>query len=146
MEALRPTTPKLVNGRVREGAYAKAGTRHQGNSEGTPPRASAGTRGHSSSSDSWFLRGFRGRRLPRLPSLPASLLNGKEGVDGSSPSEALQKPRNRGFFGRLELHELQYAVVWSRLGAFRFKRPLTTPRIRTRSRRLDEAAFERHAD
>jgi hypothetical protein len=45
-------------------------------------------------------------------------LHGKEGVDGSSPSEGSAKAAQiAGFFGRLELHELQYAVgmepVWS---------------------------------
>jgi len=35
------------------------------------------------------LRGFRAREFPRLPALPASSLDGKEGVDGSSPSEGL---------------------------------------------------------
>ena len=32
-----------------------------------------------------------------MPAVPASLLDGKEGVDGSSPSEGLQNPRSRGF-------------------------------------------------
>jgi hypothetical protein len=42
------------------------------------------------SDDSFFLRGFRAPGLPALPALPASLLDGKEGVDGSSPSEGLK--------------------------------------------------------
>jgi hypothetical protein len=46
---------------------------------------------YSSSLDSLRLRRFRGRDFPRLPSLPNSELNGKEGVDGSSPSEGLPK-------------------------------------------------------
>ncbi len=51
----------------------------QGNTEGTPTRAPAGARGHSSSADCFFLRGFRARGFPRLPSVPASSLDGKEG-------------------------------------------------------------------
>jgi hypothetical protein len=47
------------------------------------------TSGHSFSAESFRFRRFRGRRDPRVPSLPASELNGKEGVDGSSPSEGL---------------------------------------------------------
>jgi hypothetical protein len=50
-----------------------------------PARAS--TTSYSSPGLSFFLRGFRARDVPRLPVLPASSLNGKEGVDGSSPSE-----------------------------------------------------------
>src|SRR5262245_60580257 len=69
----------------------------QGNTEGTPTRAPAGTRGYSSSSDSFFMRGFRTRGFPALPALPASLLDGKEGVDGSSPSEGLKRPANHDF-------------------------------------------------
>jgi hypothetical protein len=46
-----------------------------------------------------------------LPALPASLLDGKEGVDGSSPSEGSAKAAEiAAFFCRLDLHELQYAV------------------------------------
>jgi hypothetical protein len=59
----------------------------RGNTEGTSARPPAGTRAHSSSCDSFFLRGFRARGFPALPALPASSLDGKEGVDGSSPSE-----------------------------------------------------------
>jgi hypothetical protein len=43
--------------------------------------------GHSSPADSPGLREFFGLLDPRLPVFPASLLDGKEGVDGSSPSE-----------------------------------------------------------
>ena len=53
----------------------------------TPPRARASTTGHSSSDVSFFSRGFRARGFPAVPAVPASLLDGKEGVDGSSPSE-----------------------------------------------------------
>jgi hypothetical protein len=63
--------------------------RSSGNTEGTSHRARTSTRGHSSSGDSFVLRGFRARGFPALPALPASLLDGKEGVDGSSPSEGL---------------------------------------------------------
>ena len=61
--------------------------RGRGNTEGTRPRASAGTRDHSFSGDSFFLRGFRARGCPALPARSVSSLDGKEGVDGSSPSE-----------------------------------------------------------
>jgi hypothetical protein len=71
--------------------------RARGNTEGTPARARASTRGHSSSAVSFFLRGFRAREFPRLPALPASPLDGKEGVDGSSPSEGLKRPVNQRF-------------------------------------------------
>ena len=82
---------------------------------------------------------------PRVVESPN--LHGKEGVDGSSPSEGSAKAAQIAAFSVGQLHELQYAVgMEPGYGAFRFKRPLTTPRIRTRSRRLDEAAFERHAD
>jgi len=37
------------------------------------------------------LRVFRGRRDPPVPSRPVSLLDGKEGVDGSSPSEGFSE-------------------------------------------------------
>ena len=63
----------------------------QGNTEGTPARVRASSRSYSSALDPGDLRGFRGRQRPRSPSLPASALNGKEGVDGSSPSEGLEK-------------------------------------------------------
>jgi hypothetical protein len=54
-----------------------------------------GTRGHSPSGDSFFLHGFRARALPVLPAVPASLLHGKEWVDGSSPSEGFpESPAN----------------------------------------------------
>jgi hypothetical protein len=39
----------------------------------------------------FFLCGFRARGFPTLPALPASSLDGKEGVDGSSPSEGFTK-------------------------------------------------------
>src|SRR5205823_8859026 len=63
----------------------------QGNIEGTPAPARASTRGHSSTGDSFFLRDFRARGFPAVPAVPASLLDGKEGVDGSSPSEGSAK-------------------------------------------------------
>jgi len=60
-------------------------------------RTPAGTRDQSSSAVSPFLRGFLGRPLPRLPAFPAPDFDGKEGVDGSSPSEGFAKvPANRG--------------------------------------------------
>ena len=50
-------------------------------------RAQAFTPGYSSSADSLALRDLRAREFPPLPAVPASSLDGKEGVDGSSPSE-----------------------------------------------------------
>jgi hypothetical protein len=42
------------------------------------------------------LRGFRAGGFPAVPSPPASLLDGKEGVSGSSPEEGFAKiPANR---------------------------------------------------
>jgi hypothetical protein len=71
----------------------------QGNIEGTPARAPESTGGHSSSGDSFFLRDFRARGFPLFTAVPASLLDGKEGVDGSSPSEGFNEsagtPRNK---------------------------------------------------
>ncbi len=63
----------------------------EGNTEGTPARPATGTRGHSSPGDSSFLRGSRARGFPAVPALPASSLDGKEGVDGSSPSEGFTR-------------------------------------------------------
>jgi hypothetical protein len=41
------------------------------------------------------LRVFRGRRDPPVPLRPVLLLDGKEGVDGSSPSEGFaEMPAN----------------------------------------------------
>jgi hypothetical protein len=60
---------------------------------------------------------------------------------------ALQKPRKSRLFRSARVARAPVCGGYGAgYGAFRFKRPLTTPRIRTRSRRLDEAAFERHAD
>jgi hypothetical protein len=66
-------------------AFAITGRR--GNTEGTPPRARASTASHSFSGVFFFLRGFCARGFPPVPLVPASSLDGKEGVDGSSPSE-----------------------------------------------------------
>jgi hypothetical protein len=35
---------------------------------------------------------FRARDFPALPAVRASLLDGKEGVDGSGPEEAFEPP------------------------------------------------------
>ena len=58
--------------------------------EGTQARARASTHGHSFSADPFGLRGFRCRGDPRLPLVPSPTFDGKEGVDGSSPSEGLK--------------------------------------------------------
>jgi hypothetical protein len=50
------------------------------------------------------VRGFRARGFPALPAVPASSLDGKEGVDGSSPSE-LQKGQQMAFFVALPQHD-----------------------------------------
>jgi hypothetical protein len=54
-------------------------------------------------------------------SWPPPHVHGKEGVDGSSPSEALQKPRTPGLFFRVNLHELQCEVsmepLWNPYGS-----------------------------
>jgi hypothetical protein len=48
--------------------------------------------------DSFFLPGFRARVFPDVPALPVSLLDGKEGVDGSSPAEGFgEVPASAGF-------------------------------------------------
>ena len=74
----------------------------EGNTEGTSARVRASTRAYSSSADSSRLRDLRARGLPRMPSIPASLLDGKEGVDGSSPSEGFKKPQHiSGFLSML---------------------------------------------
>jgi hypothetical protein len=53
--------------------------------------------GYASLSDPPCLRGFRGRGDPRLPRFPPQNLHGKEGVDGSSPSEGShESPAKRG--------------------------------------------------
>src|SRR6476646_9924231 len=68
----------------------------KGDSEGTPPRARASKTGQSSSADPFFLRGFRARGFPPVPALPSSSLDGKEGVNGSSPLEGFEElPVNR---------------------------------------------------
>ena len=51
---------------------------------------SASTRSHSSSRDALSLRGYRARGFPAVPAVPASLLDGKEGISGSSPEEGLK--------------------------------------------------------
>ena len=58
-----------------------------GEHEGNTLRVRASTRGHSFSADSFGLRDFRGRGDPRLPFVPVPDLDGKEGVNGSSPLE-----------------------------------------------------------
>ena len=57
--------------------------------------------GHVSSSDPFGLRGFRARGDPPVPALPALFQDGKEGVDGSSPSEGFAKSPANGDFACL---------------------------------------------
>jgi hypothetical protein len=62
------------------------------------------------------LRGFRARGFPVLPSVPLSLLDGKEGVDGSSPSEGSAKAPEIGtFVFGLTCTISSVRRVWSRL-------------------------------
>jgi hypothetical protein len=69
----------------------------QGNMEGTQARARASTRGHSFSADPFGLRDFRALGDPRLPLLPAPDLDGKEGVNGSSPLGLCKSPARQAF-------------------------------------------------
>jgi hypothetical protein len=82
------------NTAVRQRAYAKTETRRQGNPEGTPARVLASTRDHAPSDESSFLLVFRARDFPALPAVP----NGKEGVDGSNPSEGFEFPPAQALF------------------------------------------------
>jgi hypothetical protein len=50
------------------------------------------------------LRVFRGRRDPPVPLRPVSLLDGKEGVDGSSPSEGFAEMPANGLFDLSRLY------------------------------------------
>jgi hypothetical protein len=96
----------------------------RGNTEGTPARARASTRGHSFLGESSRFLLFRARRAPRVPALSASELNGKEGVDGSSPSESSKIPARRGFLlpalvqptTSLTRRASMIADAWSALG------------------------------
>ena len=74
-----------------------------GNSEGTPTRARTSTHGHSFSSESSDLRDFRVRRDQRSPAFPIPDFDGKEGVDGSSPSEGSFRKQNRPQMGGFSL-------------------------------------------
>jgi hypothetical protein len=73
--------------------------------EGTRARARASTRGHSFPADPFSLRDFRGRDDPLLPLLPFPDLDGKEGVNGSSPLE--------GFKNTLQTGKFPIAVAYS---------------------------------
>jgi hypothetical protein len=83
-------TEMVRNTAVRQRAYATTETRRQGNSEGTPARVLASTRDHAPSDESSFLVVFRAPDFPALPAVPASLLDGREGVSGSSPEEGFR--------------------------------------------------------
>jgi hypothetical protein len=82
-------------------------------------------REYSYSADSFDLRDLRARGFPRLPSVPFSLLDGKEGVDGSSPSGGSAKaPHNGPFcFGSI-CRFSNVGQVWS---------PLWSLQVKTRS-------------
>ena len=93
-EPFEQHTPQAAPSRLSERLLPDAwriAARSEGNTEGTPNRARMSTPGHSSSADSSDFRDFFGRPDPRLPALSASSLDGKEGVDGSSPSEGSAK-------------------------------------------------------
>ena len=88
---------RLAVAEVRRVFVEGSGTAHamdartpRGNIEGTQAWVRASPGGHSSLADFLGFRDVRARGFPLLPSLPASSLNGKEGVDGSSPSEGLK--------------------------------------------------------
>jgi hypothetical protein len=100
----------------------------RGNTEGTPPRARASTTGYSSSGDSFFLPGFRARGFPSVPAVPASSLDGKEGVDGSSPSEGSAKTPHVGAFvftSTCRFSRVRW--VWSRLWSFQVENAPSAP-------------------
>src|SRR5829696_2411183 len=79
--------------------------------------------------------------------LPESF-HGKEGVDGSSPPEGSAKAAQIAAFpveGACRSSSMRW--VWSSFMELSDPKDRSErPRIRTRSRRLDEAAFQRHAD
>jgi hypothetical protein len=56
-------------------------------------------------------RAFGYSETSACPRVPPQNLNGKEGVDGSSPSEGFEKAlQTTGYFFRVDLHGLQYAM------------------------------------
>jgi hypothetical protein len=78
------------------------------------------------------------RSCPRLPPLN---LHGKEGVDGSSPSEGFTKtPQNATFHLMLHLHGLQPDRVWSTFWNTRSLDQRRTPRPETRITSLRESS------
>jgi hypothetical protein len=61
--------------------------------------------------DPFRLRDFHARGFPPVPSVPAPSLNGKEGVDGSSPSEGSAKaPHVGAFLVQTDLLFVEHAV------------------------------------
>jgi len=62
------------------------------------------------------LRDFRARGFPAVPAVPDSLLDGKERVDGSSPSKNSRAP---GYYGRSAL------LLVARVAAFAVIRGVT---------------------
>ena len=57
----------------------------------------AGATGGNRSQSEPLRERLRARGFPRLPAVPASLLDGKEGVNGSSPLEGFAKGRDLPF-------------------------------------------------
>jgi hypothetical protein len=84
-------------------AWLTCAVRHSWTPREHGGNATAGTRvhaRHSFSVDPFGLRDFRGRDDPLLPLLPVSDLDGKEGVNGSSPLEGFKNTLQTGMFSR----------------------------------------------
>jgi hypothetical protein len=109
--------------------------------EGTQARARASTRGHSFSADPFGLRDFRTRGDPRLPLVPAPDLDGKEGVDGSSPSEGSAKMPHVGAFAYVfSRSEALWGTDGAVYGAFASTTPFR-PALKRESPRVTPACL-----
>ena len=103
----------------------------RGNMEGTQARPRASTRGSVLAVRSRQLAGLSWSRVTRpYPRFPPQNLNGKEGVDGSSPSEGSVRkaPQMRGFSFSQQLGESGGAPLASLAARRRLLRPLDTAR------------------
>ena len=88
--------------------------------EGTPARVRAFTQGHSFSPDPFGLRIVVVAVTRACPWFPFPDLDGKEGVDGSSPSEGSAKTPHVGAFSFRSICSASIVRwVWSRLWSFR---------------------------